>query len=142
MKVKDFMTNNITFATTDSKVSDVAKLMQENHVGSIPICNHENKIVGMITDRDIVLRNVANKKDPNTTLASEIMTTDIVTVDPETDIYKVSRLMAERQIRRIPVVQNNKIVGLVTLGDLSKEKCFDMEIASCLCDICEPTKNS
>ncbi|MBQ2586212.1 MAG: CBS domain-containing protein [Bacteroidaceae bacterium] len=96
----------------------------------------------MITDRDIVLRNVANKKDPNTTLASDIMTTDIVTVDPETDIYKVSRLMAEKQIRRIPVVQNNEIVGLVTLGDLSKEKCFDMEIASCLCDICEPTKNS
>jgi len=142
MKVKDFMTNDIAFVTTDAKVSDVAKLMQENHVGSVPICNEENNVVGMITDRDIVLRNVANRKDPNQTPVTEIMTTDIVTVEPNTDIYKVSRIMAEKQIRRIPVVENNKIVGMVTIGDLTKDRNFDVEIANCLCDICRPTKNS
>lgn len=142
MKVKDFMTNDITFVTTDAKVSDVAKLMQENHIGSIPICNNENNVVGMITDRDIVLRNVANRKDPTQTPVTEIMTTDIVTVEPNTDIYKVSRIMAEKQIRRIPVVEKNKIVGMVTIGDLTRDKNFDMEIANCLSDICKPSKNS
>ena len=142
MKVKDFMTRNIAFATTNATVSDVAKLMQQNHVGSIPICNEQDDIVGMITDRDIVLRNVANKKDPNNTKVTEIMTTDIVTVDPEMDVYKVSRLMAEKQVRRIPVVENKKVVGVVTLGDLAKEKNFDVEVASCLSEICRPSKNS
>lgn len=142
MKVKDFMSNEIAYATTDAKVSDVAKMMQENHVGSIPICDKQNDIVGIVTDRDIVLRNVANKKDPNTTPVTEIMSTDIITVEPETDIYKVSRIMAEKQIRRIPVVKNKKIVGLVTIGDLAKDRYIDAEIADCLCEICKPTKNS
>lgn len=142
MKVKDFMTRNIAYVTTNATISDVAKLMQENHVGSIPICNEHDDIVGMITDRDIVLRNVANQKDPSNTKVTEIMTTDLITVDPEMDVYKVSRLMAEKQIRRIPVVENRKVVGVVTLGDLAKEKDFDVEVASCLCEICKPSKNS
>lgn len=136
MKVKDFMTNDISYATTDAKVSDVAKMMQDNNVGSIPICNSNNELVGIITDRDIVLRNVANKKDANQTCVTEIMSTDVITVEPEMDIYKVSRLMAEKQIRRIPVVKDKKIVGLVTIGDLAKDKYIDIEVADTLCEIC------
>lgn len=124
MKVKDCMCTDACICTPESSVCDCAKIMNDNHIGCIPVCNSEDKVVGIITDRDIVLRCVACGKDPQNTKLSEVMTcNDICCCNPEQDICDAENDMCKSQIRRIPVVdENNKIVGMLSLGDLAKNQ--------------------
>jgi len=139
MKVKDIMTKNVAYIRPDSTVSDAAKLMQQYDVGAIPVCDN-NGVVGLVTDRDIVLRNVVVGTDPRTTPVSNIMTTNVSTVSPDTDVSMLSDIMAKKQIRRVPVVDNNTLVGIVSLGDLAVDNRFDMEASEALTDISKPVK--
>ena len=93
--------------------------MTENHIGCVPVCDQNNCIVGMITDRDIILRSIACDKDVKNTPASEIMTCNVCTCNQNDDIWDAECKMATNQIRRIPVVDNNKVIGILTLGDLA-----------------------
>ena len=138
MKVKEFMTKDIIWAKPNDSVSTIAKLMNDNHIGSVPICDDDENIVGIITDRDIILRSIAWDKDIKTTIVTDIMTTDVTTVSPDTDLWDANKLMADYQIRRLPVVDDNKIVGMLSIGDIyrssksdSKEVGHTME---CICD--------
>lgn len=119
MKVKDCMCGDVCCVKTDTKVSDIAKMMNQNHVGCVPVCDEKNSLVGIITDRDIILRTVACDKDAKTTNASEIMTCNVCTCEQNDDIAKVEDKMSTNQIRRIPVVDNNKVIGMLTIGDLT-----------------------
>lgn len=119
MRVKDCMCNNVVWATPDATVRDCARIMGEQHIGSMPVCNQNQNVVGFVTDRDILLRAVACDKDLNTTKVSDIMTTNVCCCDVDHDIDEATDLMCHNQIRRLPVVENNKIVGIVTLGDLA-----------------------
>lgn len=119
MQVKDCMCGEVYCVKPETTVSEIAKLMEKKHIGSVPVCNNENTIVGIITDRDIILRTIACDKDVNTTKASDIMTTRICTCSQNEKIWDAEKKMAENQIRRIPVVENNKVVGILTLGDLA-----------------------
>lgn len=119
MEVKECMCKNVVCANQDTTVSDIAKLMSENHVGCIPICDFNKNVVGLITDRDITLRSVACGKDSNTTKASEIMTTKIYKVNPTSEVSEASKIMCDCQVKRVPVIEGNTIVGIVTLGDLA-----------------------
>ena len=95
--------------------------MNENHIGCIPVCNDNKNCVGIVTDRDLLLRTVACNKDTKNTPVSEVMTTNVFTCNCEQNISEVQNKMAQNQIRRIPVVDNEeKLVGIVTLGDLSR----------------------
>ncbi len=121
MKISDCMCKDICFVKPDCKVYDAARIMCENHIGCIPICNDNKNCVGIITDRDILLRTVACNKDTKTTPVSEIMTTNVHTCMQDQTITEVQNKMAENQIRRIPVTDNQKkVVGIVTMGDLAK----------------------
>lgn len=120
MKVKDCMCNDVCYCTPDTKISDVAKMMNENHVGCIPVCNSDNCIVGILTDRDIILRSVACDKDAKNTNVSEIMTCTTTCCDCNEDVNTVAKNMGQTGIRRIPVTENGKLVGMLTLGDLAK----------------------
>ena len=121
MKIKECMCNSICYCKPDSTIGEVAKTMNKNHIGCMPVCDNTNNLVGIITDRDIVLRAVANNKDNNTTV-SEIMTTDTISCESESEIADASKLMKNEQIRRIPVTENGKLVGILTLGDLAKNE--------------------
>jgi len=133
------MTKNVAQIRPDASVYDAAMLMQQNNVGSIPVCD-KSGVVGIVTDRDIVVRNVVTGSDPKSTPVSSIMTPNVTTVTPDTEIDRLGDIMAYKQVRRIPVVENNTLVGIVALGDLAVDKRFDVEASQALTEISKPTK--
>lgn len=138
MKIKDCMCGEVCCVKPETKVYEIAKLMNENHIGCVPVCDQNNCIVGVITDRDIILRSVACGKDVKNTPASEIMTCNVCTCTQNDDINEAERKMAKNQIRRIPVVDNNKVIGILTLGDLAhySEETGEAKFCNTVEDIC------
>lgn len=138
MKIKDIMTSQIATVNSEDTVERAAQLMKKHNVGSVPVCEGE-KVIGIITDRDIALRSVSNGQNVMRQYVREIMSSNPVTVSPDTDICDASRIMSERQIRRLPVVENNNIVGIVSIGDLAVEPGFSNNIGKALSNISEPS---
>ena len=137
MKVKDCMNKGVVWLTPNSSVGECARLMDEQHIGSIPVCDQNQVVVGLVTDRDILLRAIAHNKDVNNTKLSEIMTTNVHCCDVDTDIEQATKIMSENQIRRIPVIDKNKITGILTLTDLSRsEQISDFKFATTYDNIC------
>lgn len=134
MKVRDIMTKDVTYVNPAETVSETAHLMQMNNIGSIPVCD-QSGIVGIVTDRDIVVRSVAHGKNPQQTPVSDIMTTGVTTVNPEMEMNAVAKQMANSQIRRVPVIENNTLIGIVALGDVALDAKYDTEVADTLSDI-------
>ena len=142
MKVKECMCSEVVWANPNSTVSEVAKQMLNNHIGCIPVCDNNNNVVGLVTDRDLILRCIASDKDCKQTKINEIMTTNIKTVTPENDVKDASKIMCECQIKRVPVVENNKIVGIITLGDLAQEnQISNNEVGNTVEEICKCGQN-
>ena len=135
MRVKDCMCSDVIQATPETNLNEVAKLMNTNHVGCVPICQNE-KVVGFVTDRDIVIRGVANNKDCNNTKVSDIMNTNVIKTTPDTDIQSAIKVMEDNKIRRLPVIEGNKIVGMLSIGDLATNIYNDEmgEVLECICD--------
>ena len=119
MKVKDCMCNEVTYVNPDCSVEECAKLMCNNHIGCVPVCDTSKQIVGLITDRDILLRTVGCGKDIKNTPVSEVMTCKVCSCTPDIDVTEAEKIMSDQQIRRLPVVENNQVVGILTLGDLT-----------------------
>lgn len=145
MDVKDCMSTQICYCTPNNNVKDVAKLMCDNHVGCIPVCDDNKQIVGVITDRDVILRTIACNKDVKTTPVSEIMTCNPCCCTPNTTIDEATKLMSDLQIRRIPVCDiNNKIVGILSLGDLAHhdKEVGTKEVCNTLENICNCNGNT
>lgn len=136
MKVKDIMSTPAVSVSENTDIFHVARLMAENNIGMIPVCAFDGKIRGVITDRDIVVRAAGERKDFFETTASEVMTEDITTVSPMTEIDDVFDIMSEIKVRRLPVVSENELVGVVTLGDLSQSLDYSVEISDALCELC------
>lgn len=121
MKVKDCMSSDVCSVTPDTKVWEVAKLMSQNHIGSVPVTDEDDGICGIVTDRDIILRTICCEKDVKNTPVSEIMTTNVCTCKEDDDVTQAQVTMSTNQIRRIPVCGcDNKIVGILTLGNLAQ----------------------
>jgi CBS domain-containing protein len=139
MKVKDVMTKNVTYVNPATTVTETAHLMQMHNIGAIPVCD-QSDVVGIVTDRDIVVRTVAPGKNPQMTTVKDVMTAGVSTVSPDMDIKDVTRQMANSQIRRVPVIENNTLVGIVALGDVAVDAKYDTEVAETLINISKPTK--
>ena len=122
MKVRECMCNKVECVKPDSTVCDVAKLMLNKHIGCVPVCNASKNIVGLVTDRDIILRTLACEKDIKQTPVSEVMTTNVYKTTPEADTTDVSKIMCDCQVRRVPVVENEQLIGIITLGDLANNQ--------------------
>lgn len=143
MKVRDCMCKEVIYVKPDCDAEECAKLMCQNHIGCIPVCDDSKKVVGLVTDRDILLRTTGCGKEIKNTPVSDIMTCNISWCTPEEEIKKVENMMGSNQIRRIPVMENNKIVGILTLGDLAKNKEINPEgVAITLENICGCDKNN
>ena len=140
MKVDECMCQDVCFVKPDCKVYDAARIMNENHIGCIPVCDDNKHVVGLITDRDIVLRTVACDKNSKETQVSEIMTKNVCTCGCNEDVYQAQETMSKNQIRRVPVVnEQNKIVGILTMGDLAHHGQIigDREFTDTLENICD-----
>jgi len=110
--------------------------MRDINCGSVPVCEG-NEVIGMITDRDIVIHCVAESLDGNSVHCHDCMSTDIVTCSPDMDVHECAQLMADHQIRRIPVVQNGEIVGICAIGDLATVNIHINEAGEALSQISE-----
>ncbi|MCY6483183.1 CBS domain-containing protein [Clostridium aestuarii] len=137
MKIKNIMTKTVATISVEDSVECAAQMMKEHDVGSIPVCNGE-KVIGIVTDRDIALRSAAEGQNVCNQKVRSIMSSNPVLGTPEMDIHDASRIMSERQIRRLPVVENNKLAGIVSLGDLAVEPNLANDAEGALTEISEP----
>lgn len=161
LRVRDIMTRNLAVATRDTNLHDVARMMKEEDTGVIPVVelrsnggnggtartetnearlNTSNyshgKLLGLITDRDIVLRAIAEGKDCNATRAEEVMSTDVYSARPHERVVDAIRRMGDKQVRRIPITnENGNLLGIVSMGDIAVETEADRELAEALEDI-------
>lgn len=135
MKVCDIMTNRVVSIEQHEPVSAAARLLKNCNVGSVPVCDEKGRLRGIVTDRDIVLRCVATGGDPQETKVSEIMSRGISTVSPFDELSSAVQLMSEDQIRRLPVIDDGRLVGMVTLCDMARNCGCDMEASQALSEI-------
>jgi CBS domain-containing protein len=138
MKAKEIMSKNVACMQADESVERAAQLMKQYGCGSIPICC-SGKVEGIVTDRDIALRCIAEGKDAKQQKVSDIMTASPATGNPEMDVNDAVRLMSEKQVRRLPIMENNSIVGIVALGDISTESNQQESAGSALNSISQPS---
>ena len=139
MKVRDIGIKEIFSAEPSTDLSEIASMMKRYDVGTIPVCEGD-KLLGMVTDRDIVTSCVADNMNPKKCLAKEFMTTDLTTVTPDIDLGEAAALMGQRQVRRLPVVEGGNLVGIISLGDIAVATSSNGSIATeALRQISSPT---
>ncbi len=139
MKIRDIMTDDVAVVSPDTTVIEVAQLMQKHDVGAVPVCEGAN-VVGLVTDRDIVVRNIAHGRDPHLTPVRDVMTTQVKAANPEMSLSQAAGIMAAQQIRRLPVIAENHLVGMVSLGDLATKAKYDVELGTTLGEISLPSE--
>ncbi|MCR5146216.1 MAG: CBS domain-containing protein [Clostridia bacterium] len=127
MKVNECMCHDVLWVNPGTSVCDCANLMAEHKIGCLPVCDANQKVVGLITDRDILLRTVCQNKNVKATPVSDIMTTNVCCCGSEEHIDTAQKLMSNNQIRRLPIIENDKIVGILSIGDISRNPNTDKE---------------
>jgi CBS domain-containing protein len=119
--IRELMSSNPCAIDADKPVAYAAKMMKQEDVGLAPVVEGD-RLVGTLTDRDIVVRVVAEGKDPQTVAVREVASTDLVTIDPQQDLDEALQLMASKQVRRLPVVeQDGRLVGVLAQADIARE---------------------
>jgi CBS domain-containing protein len=138
MQVREVMTPEVTTVRPDSTLTEIARIMREQDIGSVPVTENE-QLLGMVTDRDIVVRGVVEGHDGLDRTAADVMSPDVRCCTTNDDVEEVLRDMGNRQVRRLPVVDDDRrLVGIVSLGDLSREA-KPQETGKSLKDISQPT---
>lgn len=118
--VQELMSANPRTVSSDQPIVDAARVMRDENVGLVPVVDGD-RLVGTVTDRDIAIRVVAEQQDPGSTQVQEIASTDLVTVDPQQGLDEALRLMAQHQVRRLPVVEEDgRLVGIVAQADVAR----------------------
>lgn len=138
MKVQDIMTKCVVSLNAEDNVERAAQLMRKHNIGAIPVCNGD-KVIGIVTDRDIAIRSSAEGQNSQKQTVREIMSSNPVVGDPNMDIEDASRIMSERQIRRLPIMESNNLVGVVSLGDIAVEPNLQEKAEEALSNISEQT---
>lgn len=133
--VRDVMSADCVTCTTQDNVYELAVKMKEHDIGFIPIVDGQ-RLIGVVTDRDIVVRGYA-AKNPGSSAVKEVMTTHLETCSPDTSVEAAARQMAANQIRRLPVIDNGNLVGIVSLGDLAIRESFAQGAFDALSSISE-----
>ena len=125
MKVRELMTEEVATVTLATTLNEIASKMKEEDTGAIPVLD-EDKLAGIVTDRDIVIRCIAEGKDPNELTAEDILSRELETIEPDADVQEAARIMARRQVRRLPVVEDGELVGVISLGDIAVKEDEDV----------------
>ncbi|TCP53730.1 CBS domain protein [Tumebacillus sp. BK434] len=140
MKVRDLMTQEVITLKAKHTLQDAAKLMLDLNVGVIPVAEEGDKLRGIITDRDIVVRAVSKGANIRTAKINDYMSPKLVSINPSESAEEAAKLMAEHQIRRLPVVEEGHMVGIISLGDLSVVNIHENEAAFALHEISNPAR--
>ena len=120
-RIRDIMTSNPSTVEPDKTVVDAARIMKQEDAGVVPVTEN-GRLTGMVTDRDIAIRVVAEGKDPQSTTVQEVASKNLVTLDPEQELDEALRLMAQHQVRRLPVVEEDgRLVGIVAQADVARK---------------------
>ena len=120
--IRDVMTPNPSSVSDSDSIRDVARIMKDQDTGVVPVCDGGKKIIGLVTDRDIVVRLIADGKDPMNARVTDVMTKSVRKVHEDATVDDVLSLMSNSEIRRVPVVnRNDELVGIVSIGDISDD---------------------
>lgn len=137
IKVREVMTENIETVSRITKIADAARTMRDSDVGFLPVVD-DGKLVGVITDRDITVRVVAEGRDPAATPVDRYYTPHAITISPDASIEEAAHLMGSQQIRRLLVVQGGQILGVLSLGDVATQAADEQEVGEALAEVSEP----
>lgn len=136
--VRDIMTDNLRTCPADATLDEAARLMRDADIGDVIVVDSAGSMCGIVTDRDITVRGVAEGRDPSTVKVDDICSHDITAVGPDTGAEDAARLMRERAVRRLPVADDGRPIGIVSIGDLAIER----DSRSALADISASSGNA
>lgn len=137
--LREIMTDHVFTVNENQTVQEAAAIMSEYNIGAVPVVNNNGEIKGIITDRDIALRTTAQGEGAETPVSEAMTAQQIVKGTPEMSVHEAAQLMAEQQIRRLPVVENGQVVGMVALGDIAVHDQFINEAEQALSSISTPS---
>ena len=130
MLVKDVMSSSIISVKQDDTFDHISYIMRSEDIGAVPVCDNQNRLIGIITDRDLILR----YEKGNT--ASDMMTKSPISVTSEDDIHDAAMMFSKYRIRRLPVLDGERLVGMLSLRDMAKKKVLKAEIGHIIYNIC------
>ena len=134
MKVKDLMTRHVVRIDPNESVEVAARTLAQYNIGVLPVCKGDS-LCGIVTDRDLVTRCLAANRAPEKTAVRQVMTNQVISVQPEMDAAVAAHLMGRKQVRRLPVTENGKLCGMLSLGDLAASSDNAIDAADALGDI-------
>lgn len=135
MKLRQVMTHPVIRIHPEETVAVAARTLARYNIGVLPVCGSDGRLQGVVTDRDLVTRCLAAGRSPDRVSVGEVMTTQIISARPDTEAEQAAQVMGSRQIRRLPVVENGKLCGMVSLGDLATAQETAREAAEALTEI-------
>lgn len=135
MKVKDIMTSQVIPIHPEETVEVAARKLAHYNIGVLPVCETNGQICGLVTDRDLVTRCIAANRSAAATTVRQVMTSQVTSVKPDMDVGVAAHLMGRQQIRRLPVTENGRLCGMLSLGDLASREESVMDAADALNDI-------
>ena len=121
MKLREIMTEEVIRIHAEETVAVAARMLARYNIGALPVCGGDGRLCGLVTDRDLVTRCMAAGKNPVSTKVSTVMTKNLVAVPPDMEVDLAAALMGRRQVRRLPVTENGRLCGMVSLGDIARE---------------------
>ena len=135
MKVRELMTKQVVRIHPEEPVAVAARTLTQYNIGALPVCGRDGQIYGMVTDRDLVTRGRASGRQADAMKVRDVMTAGVVSVGPDMDVTAAAHLMGRRQVRRLPVVENGRLCGMVSLGDLAAREENAIDAADALTEI-------
>ena len=137
MKVNEIMSDHVVKIHPEETVQVAARTLKQHNIGFLPVCGNDGKLCGLVTDRDLITRCIAANLNPESTTVRQVMTGRVLSVRPDTETSAAAHLMGREQVRRLPVVDNGKVCGVVSIGDLSRREESVMDAADALSEIAE-----
>ena len=135
MKLRDVMSNPVIRIHPDESVAVAARTLNRYNIGALPVCGSDGRVCGLITDRDIVTRCLAAGRSPASTAVRDVMTSKVISARPDMEANLAAGLMGREQIRRLPVMENGKLCGMVSLGDLAMKDETSIDAGDALTEI-------
>ena len=135
MKVREAMTGTVIRIHPEETVCVAARTLASHNIGILPVCGSDGRLCGLVTDRDLVTRCVASGRDPGRTQVREVMTGRVISVQPDMDAGAAAHLMGREQVRRLPVTENGRLCGMISLGDLAVRQETGYDAGDALADI-------
>lgn len=137
MKLREMMTKNVIRIHPEEPVEVAARTLTQYNIGALPVCGRDGQLYGMVTDRDLVTRCMAACRNPGSMKVRDVMTGQVISAGPDMEASAAAHLMGRQQVRRLPVVENGKLCGMVSLGDLAGREESLMDAADALTEISE-----